>query len=180
MSENQRPGAKRNHVLQAWRQQRFRFPSPGRIAESHGDFNQDIPMTRQLPRFHFYKRVSLLPTAALMAGLLVLAGCATTPPAPEQALQAAEIAIGNAERNRAPEFAAPELIEARAKLTAARNAARNEQMVQAKRLAEQSLTDAELASAKADFVQASAINDEMKKSIDAMQQEMQRNQGARR
>ncbi|PKM14421.1 MAG: hypothetical protein CVV12_14095 [Gammaproteobacteria bacterium HGW-Gammaproteobacteria-2] len=113
-----------------------------------------------------------------MAGLLVLAGCATTPPAPDQALQAAEMAIGNAERDRAPEFAAAEMSGARAKLAAARDAARNEQMVQARRLAEQSLADAELASAKAEVAQATAVNDEMQKSIDALQQEMQRNQEA--
>lgn len=136
-------------------------------------------MNRLLPNTRLSNRISLLPIAVLMAGLLALAGCATSPPAPDQSLQAAEIAIGNAERDRASEFAAPELSEARAKLTAARDAARNEQMVQAKRLAEQSLADAELASAKADVAQAHIVNDEMQKSIDVLQQEMQRNKGAR-
>jgi len=88
------------------------------------------------------------------------------------------VAIGNAERDRASQFAAAELSEARTKLSAARDAVRNEEMVHAKRLAEQSQADAELASAKAGVVQATTVNDEMQKSIDILQQEMQRNKGA--
>lgn len=148
------------------------------MAPSYGDFHQATAMIRLLPHAHLSTRISLLPIAALLAGLLSLAGCATTQPVPDQALQAAEMAIGNAERDRAPEFAAAELNEARAKLSAARDAVRNEQMLNAQRLAEQSQADAELASAKAGVVQATTVNDEMQKSIDILQQEMQRNKGA--
>jgi len=171
-------GAVRSHWVHPRCQHRIRFPSPDRMTENNGDFHQATAMIRLLPHVHPSTRISLLPIAAVLAGLLSLAGCATTQPAPDQALQAAEMAIGNAERDRASQFAAAELSEARTKLSAARDAVRNEEMVHAKRLAEQSQADAELASAKAGVVQATTVNDEMQKSIDILQQEMQRNKGA--
>lgn len=122
---------------------------------------------------------SLLCFAALCAGLLVLGGCASTPPAPNQALQAATLAISNADRDRVAEYAAPELTEARAKLAAAHASVRQEQMIEAERLAKQARADAELASAKADLAQAKLVNDELQKSIDALNEEMQRNQERR-
>lgn len=131
------------------------------------------PHLRILPN-----RVLSLRIVVLLASLMLLSSCASTPPAPDAAIQAAELAIGNAERDRVAEFSAPELSEARAKLAAAHDAVRQEQMVDAKRLAEQSRADAELASAKADVAKATLVNDEMQKSIDALNQEMQRNTGA--
>ncbi|MDP1698838.1 MAG: DUF4398 domain-containing protein [Xanthomonadaceae bacterium] len=139
------------------------FDSRRRVEYRQATAISTSPHDPVFPNAHTPNRITLFPIAVLLAGLLALAGCATTLPAPDQALQAAEMAIGNAERDRAPEFAAPEMSEARAKLAAAHDAARNGQMVQARRLAEQSLAGAELASAKADFAQATAINDEMKK-----------------
>jgi hypothetical protein len=50
-------------------------------------------------------------------------------------------------------------------------------MVLAQRLAEQSRVDAELASARAEAARAGVVNDEMRKSIDTLKQEMQRNTG---
>lgn len=113
---------------------------------------------------------------ALLATVVFLAACASTP-APNQALQAAELAITNAERARVADYAAPELGEARSKLAAARAAVNEEKMVLAERLAEQSRVGAELAIAKAEVGKTQAVNDEMKKSTDVIQQEMQRNQG---
>lgn len=112
----------------------------------------------------------------LWGGILLLAACASTP-APNEALQAAELAITNAERARVADFAAPELGTAREKLAAARAAVNEENMVLAERLAEQSRVGAELAIAKAEVGKTQAVNDEMKKSTDVMQQEMQRNRG---
>lgn len=111
------------------------------------------------------------------AGLLALVACASTPHPPNQALQAAELSIANAEQARVADYASPELTEAREKLTAARSEAQAEHMVVAQRLAEQSRADSELAIAKADTARAKVVNDEMLNSTDTMKQEMQRNTG---
>lgn len=112
-----------------------------------------------------------------IAGMLILSACASTP-VPQAALQAAELAITNAEQARVADYAAPELGEARSKLTAARTAVQEEDMVLAERLAEQSRLGAELAIARAEVAKTKAVNDEMQKSTDVIQQEMQRNTGS--
>jgi len=118
--------------------------------------------------------------AAAAAGLLALAACATTPPAPPTAaLQAAQLAIANAEQARAAEYAPAELSLAREELASARTEVGRENMILAQRLAEQSRAGAELASARTEAAKATAVNAEMRKSTEAMQQEMQRNPGAR-
>ncbi len=114
-----------------------------------------------------------------MAGLLTLAACASVPPPPTAALQAAELAITSAEQARVADYAAPELGAAREKLTAARAAVQAEKMDLARRLAEQSRVDAELAMARSEAAKAAVVNAEMKKSTDTLKQEMQRNSGAR-
>jgi hypothetical protein len=124
------------------------------------------------------KRATPLLIATTVAGLLALSGCASPPPAPTQQLQAAEAAISVAEKARVADYASPELGEARDKLAAAQTAAQQEKMVEAKRLAEQSRVDAELATARAEVAKAKAVNDEMMKSTDVIKQEMQRNTGA--
>lgn len=122
--------------------------------------------------------VQAMPTLAVVTlGSLLLAACASTPKPPDQALQAAEMAITTAEQARVADYASPELGEARQKLAAARNAAQEKKMVLAERLAEQSRADAELAIAKAGVGKASVVNEEMKKSTDTIKQEMQRNPG---
>ncbi|MFA5939858.1 MAG: DUF4398 domain-containing protein [Sinimarinibacterium sp.] len=121
------------------------------------------------------RRASPLHVVAAAAGLLMLAACASTPQPPTQALQAAELAIANAEKARVADYASPELTQARENLAAAQGAVRNEEMVLASQLAEQSRVDAELASAKAGAAKAKAVNDEMQKSTDTLKQEMQRN-----
>jgi hypothetical protein len=118
-----------------------------------------------------------LRVATATAGLLMLAACASVPQPPVAELQAAELAIADAERARVADYASAELSEARAKLRAANSAVHKENMVQAMRLAEQSRVDAELASARAEAARAKVVNDEMLKSIDAMKHEMQRNTG---
>ena len=120
-----------------------------------------------------------LPLAAVAAGLLALAACATTPTPPTEALHAASLAIANAEQARAAEYAPAELGQARDELAAARTAVQQEQMVVARRLAEQSRAGAELAFAKTAAAKARAVNDETRKSTEAIKQEMQRNPGAK-
>ena len=112
-----------------------------------------------------------------VAGLLMLAACASAPQPPTAQLQAAELAIADAERARVADYASAELSEAREKLRAAHSAVQQEKMGRAQRLAEQSRVDAELASARAEEARAGVVNDEMRKSIDTLKQEMQRNTG---
>ena len=97
-------------------------------------------------------------------------------PAPVAELAAAEQAILTAEQARVNTYAASELAEARKKLQDARAAVVQKDMLQASRLAQQSKLDAELALARAGAAEAMAVNDEMKKSTEILQQEMLRNQ----
>mgnify|MGYP002759374324 CR=1 FL=1 len=121
------------------------------------------------------KSASRLAIVALSGALL--AACSSPPKAPDQALQAAELAIANAEQARVADYASPELGEARDKLTAARAAVAKEEMLSAARLAEQSRVDAELATAKASAAKAQEVNDELHKNVNTLEQELQRNSG---
>lgn len=123
--------------------------------------------------------VPFLRLLAAATGLLTLAACASAPPAPAHALQAAETAITSAEQARVADYASIELNEARENLAAARKAVQDEDMARAERLAEQARVNAELASANAGLTRARAINEEMQISIDVLKQEMQRGPGAR-
>jgi hypothetical protein len=110
---------------------------------------------------------------------LGLGACASVPAPPTQQLQAAEIAIANAEQARVADYASTELTTARENLAAAHKAVADEDMTGAYRLAERSRLDAELATARAEALRAKAVNDEMRKSTESLKQEMQRNSGAR-
>ncbi len=110
-----------------------------------------------------------------LAGLLVLfAACATAPAAPESALDAARVAISNAEKADAGRHASAELGEARDKYALAGSAVRDEDMVVAERLALESRVQAELASARTAAAKAAAVNQEMSRGADALAEEMQR------
>lgn len=117
---------------------------------------------------------------ATAAGLLALAACASVPMTPPSAeLQAAQLAIANAEQANAAEHAPAELSQAREQLASARTAVQQEHMVSAQRMAIEARAGAELASARTEAAKANAVNAEMQKSTDAMKDEMQRNSGAR-
>ena len=124
---------------------------------------------------HGSRRYLPMLSACIFCG--VLAGCASTPPAPNEALQAAELAIANAEQARVADYAAPELGDAREKLTAARVAVAEKDMKKASLLAEKSRADAELAIAKSQAAKAQEVNEELNKNINTLQQELQRNSG---
>ncbi|HTE39588.1 MAG TPA: DUF4398 domain-containing protein [Steroidobacteraceae bacterium] len=119
-----------------------------------------------------------MPTLYGVALAALLTACASAPAPPTQALQAAETAIADADRTRVADNASPELTDARTQLTAARDAVHNEDMILAQQLAEQSRANAELATAKAEAFKAKAVNDDMRKSIDTLKQEMRRTSGA--
>jgi outer membrane PBP1 activator LpoA protein len=127
------------------------------------------------PFFHLSSSTISAAVTLVMASVLLVA-CASTPP-PTQQITAAEVAIAHAEQAQVADYASPELGEAREKLTAARAAVVKEDMKTAKRLAEQSALDADLATAKLNAAKAKTVNDEMLKSTSVIKQEMQRNPG---
>ena len=112
--------------------------------------------------------------AGLMGVLMLLAACASTPPAPDSALDAAKVAISNAEKADAGQFAGAELGEAREKLASADSAVREENMIAAERFAQEARVQAELASARTASAKAAAVNKEMERGADALTEEMQR------
>lgn len=121
-----------------------------------------------------------MPRAAVgLAGALMIAACASTPP-PTANLEAARSAISSAERAEAGQYAAQDLGAARTKLTSADAAVAKKQMTVAARFADESRAEAELASAKTASVKAAAVNEEMKSSTTTLIQEMQRSSGDNR
>ena len=138
-----------------------------------------IVILEQPQSFMRFVPATVLTVLGAVAFTFMLSGCASDPLPPTHALQAAELAISNAEQVRVADYASPELVEAREKLTAARLAVEKKDMVAAHRFAEQARVNADLATAKANVAKAKEVNDEMQKSTSTLKQEMQRNSGAK-
>lgn len=119
-------------------------------------------------------KLSPFATAGLVASMALLAACASAPPAPESELDAARVAISNAAKADANRYAGAELGEAREKLALADGAVRQENMVAAERLAQQSRVQAELASARTAAAKAAQVNTEMERGAEALTEEMKR------
>ncbi|WP_372626893.1 DUF4398 domain-containing protein [Arsukibacterium sp.] len=114
--------------------------------------------------------------AIVMASIVVLlAGCAAAPLPPAVALQNAERAISVAEQAQVTRYTSTELNIARTELAAAHRAIVEEEMLLAERLAVQAQLSAELAMVSAELLKARAVNKDMQQSINALQQEAQRN-----
>lgn len=113
-------------------------------------------------------------STVLVGAVILLGACASAPKPPTEAMDAAQSAIGNAEVANAGRFASVELGEAREKLSRAKSASANEQMLAALRLAEESRVMAELAYARTETAKALAINSEMSRGAEALSEEMQR------
>ena len=113
-----------------------------------------------------------LPVLFMFAGAAIAA-----PPAPVTNLQAAQLAIANAERVDAATHAGVELGEARGKLAAAQTAIQAKKMVVAQQYADEARAEAELAAAKAGAVKALAANEDIKRGTATLLDEMQRKSG---
>jgi hypothetical protein len=109
-----------------------------------------------------------------LLAMLLLAACASAPTPPTESLNAARSAIDNAEQAEARQYAGAELEEARTRLTMAEEAVKAEQMTRAEQLALQSRVAAELATARTEAAKAEAINREMGRATDALDEEMRR------
>ncbi len=116
--------------------------------------------------------------AAVLSAACAAGACASTPPAPTAALDAAHLAISNAERADAGHFAPSDLTDARAKLETANADVTAKQMVAAERSANEARADAELAIARTSEIKAKAVNAEMQRSNGTLIDEIQRNSGA--
>lgn len=112
--------------------------------------------------------------AGIVGILMMVSACASAPLAPDSALDAAKVAISNADKAGAGEHANAELAEARARLTLADSAVKDEDMVVAERFARESQVQAELASARTSAAKAAAVNVDMERGTEAMTEEMQR------
>jgi len=125
--------------------------------------------------------IFLIPLIALGASLMA---CAAVPPAPTDAILAADTAIKNAEEARVADYASAELRSAREKVAAARTLVEKatqekdkKAMAQARSLADQARSDAELATAKAQEARSESVNKEMQKNNETLQNEIQRKSG---
>jgi len=116
----------------------------------------------------------ILRLAGVAGSLMLVAACASAPPAPDAALDAAKVAIANAEKADAGHHAGAELGEARQKLAAADDAVAAEKMVVAERFAHESRVQAELASARTEAAKAAAVNAELERGADALNEELER------
>jgi hypothetical protein len=110
-------------------------------------------------------------------GCLAIAACASTPPPPTASLNAAHTAITEAERVDAGHYAGGELSEARSKLELANGNVAAKQMLAAERYADESRTEAQLATATTGAMKAKAVNANMQNSNSTLIDEMQRNAG---
>ena len=115
-------------------------------------------------------------TTRFVLVLLLAAGlgaCASVPP-PESQMGKADLALRKAEQADAAHFAPLEMRTARTKLEAARVAMREEDNVEARRLAEQAKLDATLAEATAQAAQRQEATDTIRADIEALRVEAER------
>ncbi|MDT8438871.1 MAG: DUF4398 domain-containing protein [Wenzhouxiangellaceae bacterium] len=106
--------------------------------------------------------------------MLLSIGCAVTPPAPTASLAAAQQAITSAERSDAQKYASGELNDARQRLQLAERAVRDQNMIEAERLAEESKVAAELAAATTETSKVLESNQELSRGVQALLDEMRR------
>ena len=118
--------------------------------------------------------------ASVATLFIAVAGCASVPPLPTDQIARAEAAINRAEEARVADYASAELRAAREKLTAARDMIQKatadkdkDAALRAAWLAEESISDAELATAKAQHKRAQEVNRELEGTVDMLQQELQ-------
>lgn len=119
-------------------------------------------------------RKGFLYQVAVVAGLFLFAGCASTEPVPTSAMSNAESAIKIARDSNAIVNAPLELRLAEDKLKAAKAALSAEDHDKARRMSEQALMDAKLAEAKSQSEKAKRGAREMQESIESLRQELNR------
>lgn len=117
---------------------------------------------------------TILRTMAAFIMIAALSACGSTPPPPVATLDAARDAIRNAEQTRALQDAPLELTQAREKLAAADQAVDSRDMEAAERLARESRILAELSVAITDRESARRVNQDIQRSMEMLEEELQR------
>ena len=106
----------------------------------------------------------------LVCSVLGVVGCSSARP-PVAPVAQAELAVTQAEQNKAAVHDPTDLRVAREKMTGAQSAIADEDYEDARRLAEQAIVDAQLAQAKANATEAQQNAAEVRKTIDALRSE---------
>lgn len=111
----------------------------------------------------------------LLCGVVGLSGCAGKPPtATLERLSQAELAVKQADKSKAPEYASVELYTAREQLASAQQAMQRKDYAEARRLAERALANAQLAETMAEAAQTRQHATELRQSIEALRREADR------
>ena len=111
-----------------------------------------------------------------IGAVLALAACASVPP-PTETIAEANLALGKAEQADAQRDARLQVYQAREKLQEAQRAVDRKENLQARRLAESALVEAQLAEATADAARAQRNVAEIRRNIEALQSETERSLG---
>ena len=108
----------------------------------------------------------------LLCGVMGLSSCAGKPPAATVSqVSQAELAVQQASKSKAPEYASLELHTAREQLAGAQEALHKKEYTQARRWAERALVNAQLAETKAQSEQTRRTAAELRQSIEALRRE---------
>ena len=108
-----------------------------------------------------------------MAGALLVGACASAPP-PTGVMSQAELAVRDAERSQASQYAALELQMARENFDLAKQAMQRKEHETARRMAEKALVEARLAEDKALAASTREAAEELRRSIDSLRDEISR------
>jgi len=101
-----------------------------------------------------------------------LSGCAGKPPAATVSqVSQADLAVQQASKSKAPDYASVELYTAREQLAGAQEAMHRKDYTQARRWAERALVNAQLAETKAEAEQTRRAAAELRQSIEALRRE---------
>ena len=117
----------------------------------------------------------------LLCGVLGLSSCAGKPPAATVSqMSQAELAVQQASKSKAPDYASLELYTAREQFAGAQEALHQKEYTQARRWAERALVNAQLAETKAEAEQTRRAAAELRQSIEALRREAEQPASARR
>jgi Domain of unknown function (DUF4398) len=108
--------------------------------------------------------------------ILSITGCSTIGP-PKDSVAAADLAVREANKSKAPQYSPLELRRATDKLDEAKRAMDKEEYTRARRLAEEALVDAQLAEAKAASEDARRTASDVRQSLETLRREAQRSSG---
>jgi hypothetical protein len=114
--------------------------------------------------------------AASLGAVILFAGCASTQPPPTEQLAFSTAAVNEARSASAPELAPVEMARAQEKLAQANQAMGAKEYERAFHYAEEAEVDAKLAAGKARTIKAERAVAELRASITALQDEIQRRQ----